>query len=42
MLMSWSLTLNIRGDSLVEELLDHKNVIEVDEGTPAAVHDLLV
>ena len=29
-------------DSLVKELLDQKNVIEVDEGTPAAVHDLLV
>lgn len=29
-------------DSLVKELLDHKNVIEVDEATPAAVHDVLV
>ncbi len=29
-------------DSLVKELLDHKNVIEVDEATPAAVHDILV
>ena len=28
--------------SLVKELLDHKNVIEVDEATPAAVHDILV
>ena len=29
-------------DSLVKELLEHKNVIEVDEATPAAVHDILV
>lgn len=29
-------------DFLVKELLDHKNVIEVDEATPAAIHDLLV
>lgn len=29
-------------DSLVKELLDHKNVIEVNEATPAAVHDILV
>ncbi len=28
-------------DSLVRELLDHKNVVEVDEATPAAVHSLL-
>lgn len=28
--------------SLVEELLIHKNVIEVDEATPSAVHSLLV
>ena len=29
-------------DSLVKELLDHKNVVEVDEATPAAIHDILV
>lgn len=29
-------------DSLVKEALDHKNVIEVDEATPAAIHDILV
>jgi len=29
-------------DSLVKELLDHRNVVEVDEATPAAVHDILV
>jgi len=29
-------------DSLVKELLNHKNVVEVDEATPAAVHDILV
>jgi Lrp/AsnC family leucine-responsive transcriptional regulator len=29
-------------DSLIKELLDHQNVIEVDEATPAAVHDILV
>jgi len=29
-------------DSLVKELLDHTNVVEVDEATPAAVHDILV
>lgn len=29
-------------DSLVKELLDHINVVEVDEATPAAVHDILV
>ena len=29
-------------DSLVKELLEHKNVIEVDEATPASVHDILV
>ncbi len=29
-------------DSLVKELLDHKNVIEVDEATPAAIHDILM
>jgi DNA-binding Lrp family transcriptional regulator len=28
-------------DSLVKELLEHKNVVEVDEATPAAVHSLL-
>jgi len=28
--------------SLVKELLGHKNVVEVDEATPAAVHDILV
>ena len=27
---------------LMRELLDHKNVIEVDEATPAAIHDILV
>jgi hypothetical protein len=27
---------------LVKELLEHKNVIEVNETTPAAVHDILV
>jgi len=33
----------LRGsDSLVKELLEHKNVIEVNETTPAAVHDILV
>lgn len=29
-------------DPLIEELLSHKNVIEVDEATPSAVHSLLV
>jgi len=29
-------------DSFVKELLDHKNVMEVDEATPAAVHDILM
>lgn len=29
-------------DSLVNELLDHQNVVEVDEATPAAVHDILL
>jgi len=29
-------------DFLMRELLDHKNVIEVDEATPAAIHDILV
>ena len=29
-------------DSLVTELLNHKNVVEVDEATPAAVHNVLV
>lgn len=29
-------------DSLVKELLDHKNVVEVNESTPAAVHDILL
>ena len=29
-------------DSLIKELLDHQNVIEVDEATPAAIHDILV
>jgi Lrp/AsnC family leucine-responsive transcriptional regulator len=33
----------LRGsDSLVKELLEHQNVIEVNETTPAAVHDILV
>ena len=33
----------LRGsDSLIKELLAHKNVIEVNETTPAAVHDILV
>jgi len=27
---------------LMGELLNHKNVIEVDEATPAAIHDILV
>jgi DNA-binding Lrp family transcriptional regulator len=29
-------------NGLVKELLSHKNVIEVDEATPAAIHDVLV
>ena len=29
-------------NSLVQELLNHPNVIEVDEATPSAVHDILV
>lgn len=29
-------------DSLVKELLNHRNVVEVDEATPAAIHDILV
>jgi Lrp/AsnC family leucine-responsive transcriptional regulator len=29
-------------DSLVRELLNHKNVIEVNEATPAAVHNIMV
>ena len=29
-------------DSLVKELLEHKNVIEVNEAIPAAVHSLMV
>ena len=29
-------------DSLIKELLEHQNVIEVDEATPAAVHNVLV
>jgi len=29
-------------DSLVKELLNHKNVIEVNEATPAAVHNIMV
>jgi len=29
-------------DSLVKELLDHPNVVEVDEANPAAVHDIIV
>jgi Lrp/AsnC family leucine-responsive transcriptional regulator len=29
-------------DALVRDLLEHQNVIEVNETTPAAVHDILV
>ena len=29
-------------DSLVKELLEHPNVIEVDEANPAAIHDIVV
>lgn len=38
----FSITVLRDRNSLVKELLDHKNVIEVDEATPAAVHDILV
>jgi Lrp/AsnC family transcriptional regulator, leucine-responsive regulatory protein len=29
-------------NDLVKELLDHPNVVEVDEANPAAIHDLIV
>jgi DNA-binding Lrp family transcriptional regulator len=29
-------------DALVKELLDHKNVVEIDEASPAAIHDIIV
>ncbi len=29
-------------DGLVKELLDHRNVVEVDEASPAAIHDIIV
>jgi DNA-binding Lrp family transcriptional regulator len=29
-------------DALVEELLENKNVVEIDEASPAAIHDLIV
>ena len=29
-------------DSMVQELLNHKSVIELEEATPAAVHDILI
>jgi Lrp/AsnC family leucine-responsive transcriptional regulator len=29
-------------EGLVRELLDHPNVVEVDEANPAAIHDLIV
>ena len=38
----FSITVLRDHDSLVKELLYHKNVVEVDEATPAAVHDILV
>lgn len=33
----------LRGrDALVKELLEHRNVVEVDEAIPAAIHDIIV
>lgn len=29
-------------DALVKELLDHQNVVEIDEASPAAMHDIIV
>jgi Lrp/AsnC family leucine-responsive transcriptional regulator len=29
-------------DALVKELLDNKNVVEIDEVSPAAIHDIIV
>jgi Lrp/AsnC family leucine-responsive transcriptional regulator len=29
-------------DALVKELLDHQNVVEIDEASPAAIHDIIV
>ena len=29
-------------DALVKELLDHQNVVEIDEAIPAAIHDIIV
>ena len=29
-------------NELIKELLDNKNVVEIDEATPAAIHDLLI
>jgi Lrp/AsnC family leucine-responsive transcriptional regulator len=29
-------------DALVKELLDNKNVVEIDEASPAAIHDIIV
>ena len=29
-------------DGLVKELLDHPNVVEIDETNPAAIHDIMV
>jgi len=42
----WSVIFSVavlRGrNDLVKELLDHPNVVEVDEANPAAIHDLIV
>lgn len=29
-------------DAFIKELLDHQNVVEIDEASPAAIHDIIV
>jgi DNA-binding Lrp family transcriptional regulator len=38
----FSITVLRDRSSLIKELLEHKNVVEIDEASPAAIHDIMV
>ena len=38
----YAISINSQPDSIVKELINHKNVIQVDEATPSAAHSILV
>jgi len=40
--VNFSVTVLRDRDTLIKELLDHQNVVEIDEASPAAIHDIIV